>query len=120
MLCKPSSKGDCLNTGLTLVVNLVHLSVRHAVNSRADWTNLSTNLMAAAFDLSVPGCPDRLQLFQERLSAKMCTQQSQKVIWEMINRLFQTTVAVEPTFVAFLEHLQTYVRGLPCHSFKFL
>ena len=30
------------------------------------------------------------------------------------------TVAVEPTFVAFLEHLQTYVHGLSCHSFKFL
>ena len=76
MVCKPFFKGDCLNTGLTSVVNLVHLSVRHAVNSRADWTNLSTNLMAV-----VLGCPDGLQLFQERLSAKMCTQQSQKVIY---------------------------------------
>ena len=30
------------------------------------------------------------------------------------------TVAVEPTFVAFLWHLQTYVRGFSYHSFKFL
>ena len=30
------------------------------------------------------------------------------------------TVAVEPTFVAFLQHSQTYVHGLSCHSFKFL
>ena len=30
------------------------------------------------------------------------------------------TVAVEPTFVAFLYHLQTYVHDLSCHSFKFL
>ena len=29
------------------------------------------------------------------------------------------TVAVEPTFVVFLQHSQTYVRGLSCHSFKF-
>ena len=30
------------------------------------------------------------------------------------------TVAVEPTFVAFLSHSQTYVHGLLCHSFQFL
>ena len=29
------------------------------------------------------------------------------------------TVAVEPTFVAFLKHSQTYVYFLSCHSFKF-
>ena len=28
------------------------------------------------------------------------------------------TVAVEPTFFAFLEHSQTYVQGLSCHSFN--
>ena len=43
-----------------------------------------------------------IQLFRERLSEKMCTRQSRKVIWEMINTLFLTTVAIEPTFVAFL------------------
>ena len=32
---------------------------------------------------------------------KMCTRQSRKVIWDMRNTLFPT-VAVEPTFVAFL------------------
>ena len=44
---------------------------------------------------------DCLQLFQERLSEKMCTRQTRKVIWDMFNTLFLTTVAVEPTFVAF-------------------
>ena len=34
--------------------------------------------------------------------------------------MFLTTVAVEPTFVAFLRHSQTYVHGLSCHYFKFL
>ena len=43
-----------------------------------------------------------LQLFRERLSEEMRTRQSRKVIWDMINTLFVTTEAVEPTFVAFL------------------
>ena len=30
------------------------------------------------------------------------------------------TEAVEPTFVAFFYHSQTYVHGLSCHSFKLL
>ena len=42
-----------------------------------------------------------IQLFRERLSEKMCTRQPRKVIWDMINTLFLTTVAVEPTLVAF-------------------
>ena len=49
-----------------------------------------------------------------------CTRQSRKVIWDMINTLFLTTVAVEPTFVTFLQHSQTYISGLPYDSFKFL
>ena len=43
----------------------------------------------------------RIQLYRERLSEKMCTRKSQKVIWDMIDALFLATVAVEPTFVAF-------------------
>ena len=31
------------------------------------------------------------QLFRERLSEKMCTRQSRRVIWDMINTLFLTT-----------------------------
>ena len=42
-----------------------------------------------------------LQLFRERLLEKMCTRQSRKVIWDMIKTV-PDTVAVEPTFVAFL------------------
>ena len=42
-----------------------------------------------------------IQLFRERLSEKMCSRQSRKVIWDMISTLFLATVAVEPTFVAF-------------------
>ena len=30
----------------------------------------------------------RIQLFRERLSARMCTRQSRKVIWDMISTLF--------------------------------
>ena len=36
--------------------------------------------------------PYRIQLFRERLSEKMCTRQSRKVMWDMINTLFLTTV----------------------------
>ena len=39
--------------------------------------------------------------FEKGCQKKMCTRQSQKVIWDMINRLFLTTVAVKPTFVIF-------------------
>ena len=65
--------------------------------------------------------PD-IQLFRERLSEKMCTRQSRKVIWDMSNTLLLTPapVAVESTFVAFLYHSQKYVLDLSCHSFKFL
>ena len=45
-----------------------------------------------------------IQLFRERLSGKMCTRQPRKVIWDMIDTLFLTTVAVEPTFVDFHQH----------------
>ena len=34
--------------------------------------------------------------------------------------LWHLQTYVEPTFVAFLWHLQTYVRGFSYHSFKFL
>ena len=37
-----------------------------------------------------------------KVVGKMCTRQSRKVIWDMINTLFLTTVPVEPTFFAFL------------------
>ena len=50
-----------------------------------------------------------IQLFRESLSRIKCTRQSRKVIWDMINTLFLTTVAVEPTFVTFLQHSQTYI-----------
>ena len=36
-----------------------------------------------------------IQLFRERLTGEMCTRQSRKVIWDMINTLFVTTEAVE-------------------------
>ena len=47
------------------------------------------------------GAESSIQLFRERLSGKMCTRQPRKVIWDMINTLFRTTVAVEPIFFAF-------------------
>jgi len=36
------------------------------------------------------------------IGKKMCTRKSPKVIWDMINTLFTNTVAVTPTFFAFL------------------
>ena len=39
--------------------------------------------------------------FEKSCRKKMCTRQSRMAIWDMINTLFLTTVAVEPTFVAF-------------------
>ena len=42
------------------------------------------------------------KIYRERLSEKMCTRQSRKVIWDMIDTLFLTALGVEPTFVAFL------------------
>ena len=41
-----------------------------------------------------------------------------KVIWDMINTLFLTTVPVEPTFVAFLQHSQTHFHGLSYQFFQ--
>ena len=41
-------------------------------------------------------------LFRGRLSPKLCTRQSRKVIWDMFNTLVLDTVAVEHTFIAFL------------------
>ena len=48
----------------------------------------------------------------------MCTRQSRKVIWDIINTLFLTTVAVKPTFVAFLQRSQTRFHGLSCQFFQ--
>ena len=48
----------------------------------------------------------------------MCTRQSRKVIWDMISTLFLTTVPVEPTLVAFLQHSQTHFRGLSHQFFQ--
>ena len=46
--------------------------------------------------------PFYIQLFRQRLSQKLCTRQSRKVIWDMINTLVVDTVAVESTFVTFV------------------
>ena len=59
-----------------------------------------------------------IQLFREMLSEKMSTRQSRKVIWDMISTRFLTTVAVEPTFVAFLWHSQTHLHSLLYQFFQ--
>ena len=48
----------------------------------------------------------------------MCKRQSRKVIRDMISTLFLTTVPVEPTFVAFLQHSQTHFHGLSYQFFQ--
>ena len=55
-----------------------------------------------------------------KVVGKMCTRQYRIVILDIINTLFLTLTAVEPTFIAFLWHLQTFVRRFSYHSFKFL
>ena len=50
----------------------------------------------------------------------MGTQQHQKVIWDMINTLFLTIVAVEPTFVASIstrEHMSVASRAILSNFF---
>ena len=62
-----------------------------------------------------------IQLFQERLSEKMCTRQSRKVIRDMINTLFLTTVAVEPSFVASFstrKHMSVASRAIISNFFE--
>ena len=40
-----------------------------------------------------------------KVVGKMCTRQSRKVMWDMINTLFLMTVPVEPTFfISFSTH----------------
>ena len=46
--------------------------------------------------------PRNVDSYFEKGCRKKCARQSRKVIWDMIDTLFLTTVAVEPTFVAFL------------------
>ena len=60
-----------------------------------------------------------MQLFRERLSEKICTRQSQKVIWDMIDTLFLATVAVEPTFVVSVSTRKHIFTAFRANSFKF-
>ena len=83
-------------------------------------TKLRQKLQISLFDVIRALRCVHIQLFRERLSQKLCTRQSRKVIWDMINTLVVDTVAVEPTFVAFLQPSQTYVHGLSFYSLKFL
>ena len=63
-------------------------------------------VLPAGWRVSSPDFLTCIQLFWERVVGKMCRGQSWKVIWDMINTLFLTTVAFEPTFVTF-----HYTRG---------
>ena len=61
------------------------------------WKNLSNITCSKLCAMLIENRLLFIQLFRERLSEKMCTRQSRKVIWDMIDTLFLTTVAVEPT-----------------------
>ena len=61
----------------------------------------------------------RIQLLREGLSEKKVNATIPKGNVGYDQYAVPDTVPVEPTFVAFLEHAQTYVHGLSCHSFKF-
>ena len=57
-------------------------------------------------------------VISRKVVGKMCTRQSRKAIWDMINTMFLTTTPVEPTFVTFLKHFQTHFHGLLYQFFQ--
>ena len=61
-----------------------------------------------------------IQLFREMLSEKNVHATIPKGNMGYEQYTVPDTVDVEPGFVAFLYHSQTYDHGLSCHSFKFL
>ena len=60
------------------------------------------------------------QLFWERLSEKMCTRQSGKVLWDMLKILFLTLYLSNLLLSLSFSICRLNVYGLSCHSFKFL
>ena len=85
---------------------VAHSEGLHRVNGKP-WNGLKFEPLAAKIDMSQE---THIQLFWERLLEKIGTQQSRKVIWDMINTLSLT----------FPLALTNNVHGLSCHSFKFL
>ena len=71
-------------------------SCTHEDDNENNWQNLGKRGLKLGLVLS------HIQLFRERLLEKMCTRQSPKVTWDMINTLFVTIVAVEFICGAFL------------------
>ena len=61
-----------------------------------------------------------IQLLRERLSETNVHATIPKGNMGYDQYIVPDSVAVKPTFVAFLQHSQTYVHDLSCHSFKFL
>ena len=55
-----------------------------------------------------------IQLSRERISEKMCTQQSRKVIWDMINTMFFTFVA----FISNRKHMSVAPRAFLSNFFE--
>ena len=65
------------------------------------------------------GFKTSIHLFRERLSAKICTRQSRKVTWDIINTPFLTLQLSNLRLLLSFSSSQTYVHGLSCHSFNF-
>ena len=95
----------------------------HAVTEACDWKKKNSRLQ---YDPSPHKTIDR------ELKVQAYTAISGKVVGKNVHATIPKgnmgydqytvpdTVAVEPTFVAFLQHSQTYVHGLSCYSLKFL
>ena len=64
-----------------------HLEVRQKYSSARHFFNSLFSLLCG--DETLRLMPD-IQLFLERLSEKICTRQSRKVVWDTINSLFLT------------------------------
>ena len=55
-----------------------------------------------------------------KVVGKMCTRQSRKVIWDIINTLFLTTVPIEPTLLLAFSTRKHISKAFRTNSSKFL
>ena len=81
---------------LAAILYLLTYSESTAWNFHLIVTGISVNVPVTSEALL--NVAENIQLFWERLTEKMCSRQPRKVIWDMINTLFWTTVAVEPLY----------------------
>ena len=120
-------------TYMQLLSKTVVLVLRVQINKKAcSYVFTSSTVTLKNVILKVVNIKSNRKISQLKTSNLVNTATSRKVVGKKVHATIPKgnmgydqytvpdTVAVEPTFVAFLQHSQTYVRGLLCHSFKFL